>query len=361
MPLSELLHSAFENAWNQFEAGTPADFNLPGEIERAVADILANDSLPNRQMLLAIVAGTCADPESDATALQGSAGVDRRGQAYLVRDVLNHFRVEHGLMFKVSQDAGVSNQWREPQINSGWVQRRKTQDRNWAAGFLTIADWLKANPENAPILLGHICRELVELFSQNTLDYPRFGASTRIAMELVSRFIQSAPDRPDATEAVVATATRILATTYASAPIVERADINSPDPIDIRITSDDGDVNTGIEVTDNRITLSKLQHEVVPAMTHLGLDRAIVIARAPSADEQTKINDYLDRVLQRLSLQVDIVEVGILEAWLNAPGLPHSIASEFVWKVGDELDQYSKDGNRRAWLNVLNNYIQEQN
>ena len=361
MSLSEFLHSALENAWNQFEAGNPGDFNLPNEIKSAVENILDNDSAPNRQMLLAIVAGTCADHTSDPTALQGSAGVDRRGQAYLVRDVLSQFRIEHGLMFKVSQDAGVSNQWREPQINSGWVERRRTQDRNWAAGFLTIANWLHTNPSDSAELLGFLCRELVELFSQNALDYPRFGASTRIAMELVYRFIQTAPDRPDATEAVIAAATRILATTYGSSTIVERTDINSPDPIDIRITSDDGEVNTGIEVTDSKITLSKLQHELIPAMTKLGLDKAIVVARTPSPDEVSRINEYLDRILQRLSLQVDIVEIGIVEAWLSAPGLPYSLSTEFLWKIGDELDQFSKEGNRRAWLNVLNNYVQEQN
>lgn len=231
MSIESLITESLNKAWGQYESGG-LEFcsgHLPSNIIDAVESILKNDSAPNRQMLLAIAAGTVNDPATNPAALQLAAGLDRRGQAYAVRNALMQFRLAHGLTLKISQDAGVSNQWREPEITLDWVQRRRKQDQDWAAGFLTIVCWLAEcdSLRRAKILLDEISAKLIAQIIGNSYEYPKFGVTPKIAAGLIREFVDNAPDGPDAFEAVVTVAARILASAFAVRINVERRDINS--------------------------------------------------------------------------------------------------------------------------------------
>jgi len=359
MSLEQILSDAIERAWERFETDGSSEPEIPGYIVSAIDNILAGDSAPNRQMLLAIAAGTVFKPNSNPAAIQMAAGVDRRGQAYTVRDVLTRFRECRGLTLKISQDAGVSNQWREPEITEKWVSGRRVQDRKWANAFFLITSWLKETPtaDRAKLLLDEVCFQIIERANRNALNYPKFGATIQIAMALIGKFIDTAPKRPDAMESVVTVAARVLASTSATQITVERRDINSPDPIDIVLTSSDGDIHSGIEVTDSEVTLAKIQHEVVPAMAKLGLNRATIVGGGIAKGEVHEIKSYIRRAFIGLQLEIKVEDINIIEAWYGFPGNPNSLATELIWGIGNELDEYSSDGNRRAWLNVLNEYI----
>jgi len=348
-------------AWTSHEAATPLTSAPPLEITLAVEEILKNGSAPNRQFLLAIAAGTLTDPTSNPAALQQQAGVDRRGMAYKVRDALTTFRESHGLTLKISQDAGVSNQWREPEITGEWVSHRRKQDQSWARAFLSIAEWLQGDEpaSRARLLLDYVSTKIVDLAVGSALDYPRFRATPRIAMTLVREFLNNSPARPDAMEAVVTVAARTLSTALSPKPNVVRSDINSPDPIDVVITTGSDDpVKSGIEVTDEPISLAKIQHEVVPAMLKLGLDRATVVSGGIPTGNADEIEKYIIRAYTRFQQRIDLATIDVVESWLSFPGTSRELATEFLWSVGEELDQYSKIENRRAWFKVLTDYAE---
>ena len=359
MELDERVRAALDRAWEIHE-GRLADADvLPADIAAAVNVILDDGSNPNRQYLLAIAAGTAQVPTSNPASLQQSAGVDRRGQEQIPRRVLTEFRNEKGLTLKISQEAGVSNQWREVEITPAWVQgRRQGATRRWAQAFLDIVVWLASvggedRGLRAQALLEFVCVRIVILAASNQLDYPRFRVTPRRAMLLVGELLAVAPDKPDALEAVVAVAARTVARVLADSPEVRRRDINSPDPIDVLLVGSDGVPVSGIEVTDEFITVGKLEHEVVPAMLRLGLDRATVVSRGIAAGEAQEIEDFTSRAFARFEQRIDLVTVEVVEYWLTFPGLERDLATTFLWGIGEELDEFSKDGNRRAWYDVL--------
>lgn len=366
--VEQLVKESLERAWDRRNCTTPVSPDLPDDIKSAVDDVLAGGSAPNRQFLLAIAAGTLSSPKSNPASLQlqsGPGGVDRRGIAYKVRDALTEFRETHGLTLRVSQDAGVSNQWREHEINQTWVDRRRKSDKTWAKAFLVLVVWL-SNTNNrlkaAQDLLDYISVCVLTIALSNALDYPKFRATPRIAMKLVESFLASASDRPDAMEAVVTVAARTLSSVLVSAPVTRRRDVNSPDPIDVVITSKrDETVRSGIEVTDAPIQLSKIQHEVVPAMLKLGLDRAVIVSRGVPADSESEIENYLSKVFTHNGQQIDIKTIDVIETWLSFPGTPHDLATKFLWGIGDELDKYSSAENRHAWFEVLSDYVEAVN
>ena len=361
MSITSRTAAALNDAWDAHEAGRPRDYNLPQDVQDAVDTILERGSAPNRQYLLAIAAGTAEHPESNPASLQLPAGIDRRGQAGRVRDALAVFRAERGLTLKISQDAGVSNQWREREIDDGWVSRRRARDVSWASSFLVIVTWLSSSPvgsrkAHAAELLKLVADRVLTIALGGALDYPRFQATPKLAMELVRAFIDTAPDRPDATEAVVAVAARAFAGALATRPSVTRRDINSPDPIDVLISSSDGAVSSGIEVTDEQITLRKIEHEVVPAMLRLGLDRATVVSRGVARGEVSAIEAYVKRAFTHFQQRIDLETVDVIESWLSFPGSDRALATDFLWGVGVELDSYSGNENRQAWFRVLTEY-----
>ena len=359
MELSERVGRALSRGWEVLEGRDPGDTSLPANISSAVDLIIFHGSNPNRQFLLTIAAGTAHDPSSNPASLQLAAGVDRRGQEQIPRQALTEFRNEKGLTLKISQDAGVSNQWREQEINADWVGRRRTgADRSWAQAFFDIVQWLSSfepayRREPAQELLDYVAVRIVSFAASNQLNYPRFRVTPARAMALTMAFLDAAPDRPDALEAVVTVAARKLSLLLANTPTVERRDINSPDPIDVVFLSAEGTPVSGIEVTDEYIGVSKLEHEVIPAMLTLGLSHALVVSRGVATEQISEVSDFLGRAFSRFEQRIDLATVEVIEDWLSFPGADPDLATQYLWGVGDELDEFSKDANRRAWYDVL--------
>jgi hypothetical protein len=310
-------------------------------------------------LTLAIAAGTAEDPASDPGALQDTAGVDRRGQAKALMVTLTTFRDAHRLTLKISREPGVSNPWREPQINEDWLARRSRLRS--ARDFVTLVEWLHdadtdlERRKRAEALLDHVAFLIAVLAQAGSLAYPRFSVSPRLAMALVADFLAATPNRPDALEAIVCAATRAIATSLPGEISVERRDTNSPDPIDVLVSGEH--VASGIEVTDDEISLAKLQHEVVPAMLLHGLSHAVVVARPPSPSDVDAIAAYLVMIYRQFQQRIDLLTVGDIEKWFALPGLPIEVPSSFIWEIGRELDRYSAAETRRAWLSVLDRYV----
>ena len=109
-------------------------------------------------------------------------------------------------------------------------------------------------------------------------------------------------------------------------------------------------------MTDDQISLSKIEHEVVPAMLRLGLDRATVVSRGIPVGEASAIEAYVKRAFTHFQQRIDLESVDVIESWLSFPGSDRSLATDFLWGVGLELDEYSGNDNRRAWFDVLTTY-----
>jgi hypothetical protein len=355
------VEAALLQGWDHFGNGQALSHELPHDVVEATEVVLAKGSAPNRQMLLAIVAGTADDGLSNPRALQAAAGIDRRSQAKVVSKVLLTFTAEKGYTLKFSKDPGVSNQWRSPELDHGWVEGRKAQDRPWARAFNTIVSWLAglaegpARSEGAQQLLEYLATRLVETSARNSFAYPKFSVTPSIAFALVKEFLRTTAQRPDALEAVVAAATRALAKQQDDLA-VDRGDINSPDPIDVLVSSN-GIPFHGIEVTDEPITLSKLKLEVLPAMQKFGLLRATVVSNGIKAAEAAEIGSWIESTYARFQQRIDIVSIDVIESWLTNPVAREGLVTDFVWLIGEELDAYSTDSNRRSWLEVLNGYV----
>jgi hypothetical protein len=365
MSLPARLTAALEQAWDFQVAQKSFSVSLPEQIVAAVDDILGGDSAPTRQMLLTIAAATAATPESNSRSLQLAAGVDRRGQAKGLVYLLSRFRDDHGLTFKMSNDPGVSNPWREPQIDASWVEGRRGQSLTWASGFLVITDWLEMassvdeKSDNAQELLEFVSFRIVEQAVGNSLNYPVFPVTPRVALELVDEFLAAAPNVPDATEAVVTAAARTLCAVIDLKNEVIRGDTNSPDAIDILIKSQRAELDSGIEVTDEFISLAKLQHEVLPAMLKHGLGRATVVSRGVKSAERDEISRWLRKVFVTTGQRIDLATVGDIETWLSFPGTPDTLATEFLRETSRELDAFSGSPNRRAWYDTLTAFVAE--
>jgi hypothetical protein len=353
------LDNALVAAWEALEAGLDVALDGPPAIADAAKQLITLDSAPDRGMVLAIAAGTADAPGTDPGALQDRAGVDRRGQAKALMRTFTAFRDAHGLTIKISQEPGVSNPWRELVIDQEWLDRRTRLPS--APHFVTLVRWLReASPGSdragrAENLLDYLAFLIVKLARASSLAYPRFRVSPRLAMSLVRDFLGTTPNRPDAVESVVSAAAKAIAESLPGGITVERRDTNSPDPIDVLVKGDY--VDSGIEVTDEPITLGKLQHEVVPAMLQHGLSHAVVVSRPPAAAEVNDIRAYLETIYRQFEQRIDLLTVDDIEKWLALPGLPGDAASKFVWEIGPELDRYSATETRRAWHAVLQAYV----
>lgn len=361
MSIRDRVEAALAQGWDYFDAGASFDQNLPIEVVQATETVLAKGSAPNRQMLLTIVAGTAEDPSSNVRSLQASAGVDRRSQAKAPSAALSTFMESKGFTLKYSKDPGVSNQWRRPELDQAWVENRKSSDRGWAEAFYEIVNWLAGMPSDgerrdaAQELLEFLTLRLIETSAGNSFAYPRFHATPDLAFSLLLDFLGRSVQRPDAMEAIVVSALRSLSV-EGSGVTVERGDINSPDPIDVLVLKDGRPVH-GVEVTDEYIGIDKLKHEVLPAMQKFGLTRASVVSSGTSPTEADEIHAWIDSIYARFGQRIDLVTIAEVRSWLTVPTVTEDLVSKFLWGLGEELDAYSTDSNRREWFEVLTEYV----
>lgn len=365
MSIETRVQQALERAWTAHETATTSDTTIESAVSQAVETVLTSSSAPNRQYLLTIAAGTAEHPETNPAALQKeAAGVDRRSQAKKPSKALTTFKNAKGLKLKVSQDPGVSNQFREPEISEEWVSKRKPgKPQRWAGAFLEVVTWLQLTDGEdrrlkAQQLLEYVTVRIVTLAAINQLDYPKFRTTPDLALELINKFLDAAPNRPDALECVTTVITRELMNVLKEDGSVERGDVNSPDPIDILILGEDGTPFSGIEVTDNHITAWKLEHEVQQAMFSLGLSRATVLSRGLKAEDTAEVSAFISTAWSRYEQRIDLVTVEAIGTWLRFPALSRDVSTAFVWGIGEELDEYSTDGNRQAWFKTLSDYAQ---
>lgn len=363
MTIHTRVQGALDVAWAARETPERALVMTLGPVSDSMWTVLGTGSTPAWQMLLTILAGTAESPGENPAALQRKGGgVDRRTEARHSSVAFSSFRSEHGLAIKVSKDPGVSHPYRESAVTREWADRRKGNDRLWAEAILTVVEWLREAPSieerkrRAVVGLAEGASCLVRWAVQSSFTYPKFRTSPRLAMQLVREFLDSAAERPDALEAVMAAATRTLVGELPGDLKVARGDVNSPDPIDITIRNRNDTVVSGIEITDEFITRSKLENEVVEAMLDLGFDSAIVVSRGPSLDDRDDVERYLAQVLIRLGKSIELVTIDVVESWLNFPGLRRDLASDFMTGVGVELDEFSSTANRATWYEVLVKY-----
>lgn len=356
------LRFGWESACKRRSDGTSLDLSLiPSNILADAELLMIEGSSPERVMALAIAFGTVIDPNSNPCALQAEAGVDRRGQASAIGEVLVELLDEAGYTVKISRDPGVSNQFREPEINAQWLKTRRSPN---AKRFVAVAGWLQSfNPEErserASVLANVLIDALLNIGESETFKYPQFHATPRIAMIIVKRYLETTPNRPDATEAVVTAAIRVLGLMMLDPPIVERGDIHSPEHIDITLRWTN--YLSGVEVTDDPITMIKITQEVVPAMQNYGLNNVTVIGRKPSSNEVEGINAYAANAFQRFGQQINMSVIDDLETWFNMPVIRGDVGGKFLSEIGEELDRFSEIQTRMAWLKVLNSYIDSVN
>ena len=365
MDIHERVLEALEGAWQRHLAGDDSFPEIDDELQQAVEIVYASKSLPAQQMLFALAAGVELEPERDPASLQsqsGVDGVDRRGQGADVARALNRFFRDKELTWKVSQDPGVSNPWREARIDETWLMRRKGSAREWARAFLTFVAVFEAydRRSEAHVVVDYIAMRVVQQAVEQRIEYPKFGVSPANAMKITKEFLEKCDNPPDGLEAAVTAAVRAVSHCLEHPMIVNRGDINSPDRIDIEVQSENDETNRhGVEVTDSYLTENKLRNEVIEAMRQRGLRHAVVVSRGILTAELDGVSKVVDHARQNLDFHIDLVTVEAIEHWLSFPGYGKPLGGEYLNELGAELDRLSTPSMRRCWLDVLNRYCQQ--
>ena len=94
-------------------------------------------------------------------------------------------------------------------------------------------------------------------------------------------------------------------------------------------------------------------------MQHHGLLRATVVSAGINPGEAAEIEDWISSTYSRFSQRIDLVDMSEVRAWLTEPTAAERLISDFLWRIGEELDEFSTDANRRAWFEVLTNFVSQ--
>lgn len=207
---------ALESAWQKYLEGDTSYPEIDDDVTAAVDAVFGSNSAPAQQIMFAIAVGVELEPDRDPASLQvksGADGVNRRTQAEGVGRALNKFCQEKRLTWKVSQDPGVSNPFRELRIDQSWIKERKGNSVKWAKALLVLVEFFEpeCNRCLASAVVEYIATRIVELSVEQRIEYPKFPATAAIAMRLTRVFLDKCDNRPDALEAAITAAIRVVA------------------------------------------------------------------------------------------------------------------------------------------------------
>lgn len=351
--IREKLEAAFaaEIAARQ-EAETARAPSLPRAVAADAAVTMSSDSDPLRLVTLTLVAAKAAFPDLDAQKIQGGELDFRSRAADTVVPFLAKVADRQNVAYRPSADPFVSNPYREPRIDSDWVNRRRGTLRRGGEGLLRILAFLQANPMTGDAVLLELAAAQLDRFEDEQVDYQ---VPSRVTVAMVVAALREFL-------AVVAGGSRLERTTVALLRFVAGEEAHWEQVIGhhgndaARRDADclrGGSIVALAESKDQAVTAAHLR-QLGDEMTQTGASRGFLFTRS----EHAELNAVtLAEVVERrhlLGQRIEVLDVfSTARAWLVLADAEDEDLPRFLRIVCEELDDWADLSSRRDWAEVL--------
>lgn len=351
--MRERVIAAFGTAAMMPNASTP-----PDGIARSCAALVAHGAETCRLVALTVMAATAADANVRPDVIQAGAGGHDFRSLYkeAVYPVLLELAARRSAPWQPSRDPFVSNPFREPAIDPGWVQRRNNKLRG-ALELQSIIQYVAGDPAMAGTILDLLASFELDLLDASAVTYripPRLSTAVTIAILTQWLSADTGGRRHEGLGvALLRFAGQNIRTGWDS---VESHHVNDPAPYDA-LCRQDGGVRVVGEIKAQPVVIDHLRQLAVQ-MDNYRASRGYFFTRSgflppETFPEQGAFSAFL-RDQHLLGRRIDVLDV--LEAarsWLPLLDQSETALPGFVRLLADELDNHGIAADRRALAQLL--------
>jgi len=336
----------------RMEAETARAPGLPREVAADSAATMSSDSDPLRLVTLTLVAAKAAVPDLDVQQIQGGDVDFRSRAADTVVPLLAKVADKQKVAYRPSADPFVSNPYREPRIDSDWVDRRRGALRSGGESLLRILSFLQANPTAADAVLLELAAAQLDRFEAEQVDYQ---VPSRVTVAMVMGALTDFL-------AVVAGGSRLERTAVALLRFVAGEEAHWEQVIGhhgndaARRDADclrGGSIVALAESKDQVVTAAHLR-QLGDEMTQAGALRGFLFTRAEHAESNAVT---LAEVIERrhlLGQRIEVLDVfSTARAWLVLADAEDEDLPRLLRIVCEELDEWADLSSRRDWADIL--------
>ena len=349
--LAAAMSSEFEAALENADPTGLSD-GFTDAVSRMVFDGAPNCTL----VAITNVAATAADPDVQTDLLTKQAGGEDVRSLYkrAIKPTLLKKAKELGVTYKPSSDPFVSNPFREAQIDTAWVARRKNK-LSGADELRIIVSAVAANRALAKAALEAIAQALLAKLEQGKISY---DLPPRMTVSLVSSILNGwMDDQSSGGSRLEVTASALLRFTGQQMEKgwdqVESHQVNAPTPYDQVCRRRDKVIALG-ECKDQEVTPEHV-FQLAEEMRKLDCSRGYIFTRTfwQGRSDMVELRTAIaDRSV--LGYRIDMVDVSkAIDVWLPLIDQTDRDLVDFMHCLTAELDRHGALLDRRDLANRI--------
>lgn len=297
-----------------------------------------------------------SDPSRHALALQARSGLAGSFDARtFCRDYITKFDQEHHRVLGGSEDPGVGNIWRSPQMDDAWLRVGRRRSAGGQA-LVTVLTYAQEHPEHVELLMRLTLQSIAARLAKTRIIYPRPNRISLASCEaLIGTFLASRTGgRRLQTVAAALFDTigkRFRLFEVVNVGHVNRADAARGDTADLDCSDAEGRTVLSVEVKDRQLSV----HEVEDTM-RVARDRGVAevlyaIRGGVSADQEDALRQVQARQFTAGHNVYHIEFDDLMHACLMLFAESGRLA--FLEAIGARLDEMGELSDRQAWQSEL--------
>jgi len=343
--------------WNNAEPALLEVSGVPDEIRAAVPRAVNAEQKLLRYILPTQLLAKSIDPTRNALSLQARSNVEGSFDARsFCKRYITKFDSENHNVLGGSDDPGVGNTWREPQIDENWLAVGH-RARSGGDDIYAVLTYAQENPSQAENLLRLTLAAIAERLKKTKIVYPRPNRISLCGAEqlIIADFLatRTGGRRLQAVAAALFDTIGQRFGLFSEVQVghVNKSDAARGDVADLDCRDSDGRTVLSVEVKDRHLSVREVKDTLQVARDR-GITEIIYVIRGGIPDDERA--EYVDLQARQFAAGHNIYEVQF-EILLRTSLILFGEAGRLVFleAVGGRLDSQGELIDRQAWQKAL--------
>jgi hypothetical protein len=349
---AEILRSL----WNDANPMVADPTGVPDTVRASITNAINAKFKLARYILPTQLLAKLENLQRNALVLQAQSGFEGRFDARsFCKRYITKFDEENHDVLGGSDDPGVGNLWRYPQIDDTWLAKGH-RAKSGGADLFAVLSFAQDNPDKVETLLRLTLLAIAERLKKTKIVYPRPNRIALLACEaLVSHFLatRTGGRRLQAVAAALFDTIGERFGLFSDVQVghVNKADAARGDVADLDCRDNDGRTVMSVEVKDRQLSVREVM-DTLQVARDKGITEIIYLIRGGIPEnERAAYEDFKSRQFTAGHNVYDIDFETLLRACLILFGERGRLA--FLEAAGRRIDAHGELADREAWQQAL--------
>lgn len=342
--------------WNNADPVAAEPILIPETVRAAIVNAVNAKFKLFRYILPSQLLAKLVDPARNALVLQAQSDLTGAfdARSFCKRYITEFDEANHSVLGG-SDDPGVGNIWRHPQIDEHWIAKGK-RALSGGRDLQMVLSYAQSNPAQVENLLRLTLIAIADRLTRTKIVYPRPNRISLTACEvLVARFLvtRTGGRRLQAVAAALFDAIGTRFQLYAEVEVghINKSDAARGDVADLNCRAADGQTVMSVEVKDRQLSVREVKNTLGVARDRGIAEIVYLIRGGVPPKEKAEYDELKDRQFAAGHNIYEIDFDALLHACLILFGEKGRLS--LLEAIGSRVDAHGELADRQAWQHEL--------